>query len=142
MLPSQGEQIPALDPNTENCFVCGPKNSLGLRVTFAREGATGSRATYVARPEHDGWPGLLHGGVTFSLMDEALGWALYFQGLHGVTARVEARFRRPIPTGCSLVIRAWTTAQRRRIVTARAEIRKEADDKTLLAEADATMYLG
>jgi acyl-coenzyme A thioesterase PaaI-like protein len=74
-------------------------------------------------------------------MDEALGWAVYFQGLFGVTAKTKARFRQPIPIGMNLVIRAWTVSQRRRIVTARAEIRVDANDEVLVAEADATMYV-
>ena len=130
-----------LKSKTKHCFACGPDNPLGLQVPFSPDGPTGSRALYTARAEHVGWPGILHGGVTFSLMDEALGWAVYFQGLHGVTARAETRFRRPIPVGTELIIRAWTLEQRRRVITARAETRINDEDKTLVAEVDATMYL-
>ena len=84
---------------------------------------------------------MLHGGVTFALMDEALGWAVHFQGLHGVTARADTRFRQPVAIGAKLIIRAWTLQQRRQLMTARAEIRLDNQDQTLVAEVDATMYL-
>jgi acyl-coenzyme A thioesterase PaaI-like protein len=84
---------------------------------------------------------MLHGGVTFTLMDEALGWAVHFQGLHGVTARADTRFRQPVAIGAKLIIRAWTLEQRRQLMTARAEIRLDNQDQTLVAEVDATMYL-
>ncbi|MBI1956171.1 MAG: hypothetical protein HYS38_07230, partial [Acidobacteria bacterium] len=60
---------------------------------------------------------------------------------YGVTARLEIRLRQTIPTGAKLVIRAWTIARRRQIVNARAEIRLDAPDNPLVAEANATMYL-
>jgi acyl-coenzyme A thioesterase PaaI-like protein len=75
------------------------------------------------------------------LLDEALGWAVYFQGLFGVTAKTEVRFRQPIPIGVKLIVKARTGSQRRRIVTARAEIRVDARDGVLVAEADATMFI-
>jgi acyl-coenzyme A thioesterase PaaI-like protein len=112
-----------------------------MQVPFVLDGPTGCRALYTARAEHCGWPGLLHGGVAFTLMDEAMAYALYFQGLYGVTARAETRFRQPVPVGTKLMIRAWTLGQRRRLVEARAEIRIEADDGALVAETTATMYL-
>jgi len=46
--------------------VCGIENPQGLHVPFTRDGDSGSRASYTARPEHVGWPNLLHGGVTTS----------------------------------------------------------------------------
>ncbi len=104
--------------NVRTCYVCGPDNARGLQVAFLADGA-----------------------VTFSLMDEALGWAVHFQGLYGVTARIDTRFRRPIPIGMRVVIKAWTIDQRRRIATARAEVRAEAEGQSLLAEADATIFL-
>ena len=110
-------------PKTNRCYVCGPENPGGLQVPFFADGPHGSRALYTARAEHGGWPGMLHGGVTFALMDEALGWAVHFQGLHGVTARADTRFRQPVPIGAKLIIRGWTLGQRRRLMTARAEIR-------------------
>jgi uncharacterized protein (TIGR00369 family) len=127
--------------DTTNCYVCGPQNSIGLQVSFARDGEHGTRAEYVARTEHCGWPGILHGGITFSLMDEALAYALYEQGLYGVTAKIQTRFRQPVPVGAKLVIRAWTIEQRRRLMDAHAEVRLDSDDGAIVAEADATMYL-
>ena len=133
--------VARLRRKTRGCYVCGAENAAGLHIPFDPEGDDGSVAAYTARREHEGWGGILHGGVTFALMDEALGWALYFHGLSGVTARVETRFRQPIPVGTRLVIRGWMTGRRRRIVTARAEIRDDSPERTLFAEADATMYL-
>jgi len=130
-----------LKAKTDDCFVCGRDNAGGLHVPFVSDGEHGSRATYTARAEHGGWPGLLHGGVAFALMDEALAYALYFQGLFGVTARVETRFRQPIPIGANLIVRAWTLGRRSRLLDARAEIRLEGEDSLLAAEATATMYL-
>lgn len=124
-----------------NCYVCGPDNPLGLRVPFSPDGEQGSQAEYIARPEHGGWKGILHGGVTFALMDEALGWALYFQKLPAVTARVETRFHKPIAVGAKVTVRAWVVKQRRRLFDAHAEIRLHGPENTLLAECDATMYL-
>ena len=136
-----GKPLPPLRWKTNKCFVCGPENPAGLHVVFAAEGETGCRASYTARAEHTGWPGIMHGGVAFLLMDEALAWALYFQGLYGVTAKVETRFRQPVSVGEKLVIQAWTLDRRRRLVDARAEIRIDGDDGPLVAEATATMYL-
>jgi len=130
-----------LDPSTRACYVCGPDNPSGLHVQFQAHGADGARADYSVRPEHCGWPDILHGGVTFALMDEALAWACSFQGLYGVTARVESRFRQPVHVGDNLVILGRTTGRRGRRVTARAEIHLDSDDGPVVAEADATMYL-
>ena len=143
-MPLEMEPTVRLLPKTNACYVCGPENASGLHVPFVADGAHGSRASYTARAEHCGWPGLLHGGVAFALMDEALAWALYFQGLYGVTARVQTRFRQPIASGTKLTIRAWTLEQNRRLVSARAEIRLDApngEGGALVAEANATMYL-
>jgi len=134
-------KITRVKPKTERCYVCGPENPGGLHVPFFRDGDHGCRALYTARTEHAGWPGILHGGITFALMDEGLGWAVHFQGLNGVTARAETRFRQPIPVGAKLVIRAWTIERRRQLMTARSEIRLDGEEQTLFAELDATMFL-
>src|SRR5260221_1747240 len=94
--------------NVRTCYVCGPDNARGLQVAFLADGAHGSRALYTARPEHEGWPGLLHGGVTFSLMDEALGWAVPFPGLYGVTPRIDTPFPRTLSLRMRTVIQAST----------------------------------
>ena len=133
--------MPLLGSKDSKCYVCGPDNASGLQVPFSCDGAQGSRAHYTARPEHGGWNGILHGGVTFALMDEAFGWSLYYQGLPAVTARVETRFHKPIAVGSKLIVKAWVVKQRRRLFDAHAEVRLDNPENTLLAEADATMCM-
>lgn len=140
-MPLEAEPRIPLNLRTNRCYVCGLDNAEGLHITFVQDGPNGARAEYTAREEHCGWPGLLHGGLAFTLMDEALAYALYFQELYGVTARIETRFRQPIPAGAKLIIRAWTVQQRRKLVDARAEIRLDSEHGVLVAEADAKMYL-
>ena len=130
-----------LSRNTQNCYVCGPQNASGLHIPFTRDGERGARGEYTARREHCGWPGILHGGISFALMDEALAYAIYFQGLFGVTARAETRFRELIQEGSRILIRAWVVEQRRKLVSAKAELRLNDEQGRLLAETDATMFL-
>src|SRR5262245_20343168 len=69
------------------CFVCGYENSVSLGVAFERDEAGGSRAVYVPRREHEGWPGILHGGALFAVLDDAAGWAARYSGRPSVTGR-------------------------------------------------------
>ena len=129
------------EKDTKICYVCGEENPLGLHVPFTRDGENGSRAAYTVRPEHVGWPGLLHGGLLFTLMDEAVAWSLYYGGLRGVTAKSEMRFRTPVTVGSSLVITASIVESARRVVRARAEAKRDEGNNQIVAELIATMYL-
>lgn len=112
---------------------------MGLGVCFEREAAFVARATYIAKQEHEGWNGVLHGGITCTLMDEAFGWCLYAEGIPSVTTRMETAFLKPIMRGMQVMIRSWVTEHRSRVFLTRAEIRTTDEAQTLCAEATATM---
>jgi uncharacterized protein (TIGR00369 family) len=123
------------------CFVCGADNASGLHVRFERDGEQGCRAEYVAAADHVGWPNLMHGGLIFTLMDEAVAWALCYAGLLGVTGKAEVRFRQPVTVGDRLIVTAAVVEHARRVVRARAEIRKADPSASIVADMDATMVL-
>jgi acyl-coenzyme A thioesterase PaaI-like protein len=66
-------------------------------------------ATYRPKPEHRGAPGLLHGGMAATCLDEtmaALGWAL--DRVRCMTATLELKYRRPVPLdGQPLTCVSW-----------------------------------
>lgn len=121
------------------CYVCGAENAAGLHVRFERAADGGSLAQYTARPEHVGWPDIIHGGLLFTLMDEAVAWAVIYAGQHAVTARAEARFRAPAKVGMPLVVRGTIADSTRRMLRARAEIREAGEGGAVIAELDAVM---
>jgi uncharacterized protein (TIGR00369 family) len=121
------------------CYVCGQGNARGMQLQFEHTGPFTAEARTISLQDHEGWSGILHGGVTFTLMDEAFGWCLFYEGISAVTAKVETRFVKPVPTGTPLRVRAWVTAERRRLFTASAEVVSDDDDATCFAEATATM---
>lgn len=87
----------------------GPRG-LGLRFRLRPPGMPlGVVAAFTPRPAHCGAPGVLHGGVAATCLDEAMaavGWAV--DGVHCVTATLELRYRRPVPVdGRSLTVEAW-----------------------------------
>lgn len=120
------------------CFGCGGENPIGLRLDFSlRDG--GVEADFTAGELHQGWSGIVHGGILFSLMDEAMGYAFFLRGINGVTARAETFFRRPAPIGRPLRVRASVARENRRLIETRASI--SLDDGTVLAEGKALMYV-
>lgn len=122
-------------PNSQMCFVCGLENPIGLRLSFYEDDDSQVTTTWTPREEHQGYPGLLHGGITAALLDEALGRTVINRDLWVVTAKMEIRYRNPIPIGEPLSVVAEVTRISKRIVEARGELRLS--DGRIGAEANA-----
>lgn len=123
-----------IKPPSPRCFACGPENPIGLRLHFEEKDG-GVEALFKPTRDHEGWTGLIHGGIVSTLLDEAMAYALYFAGLAGLTARMEARFRRAIAPGEELRVCARITDARRGVVDAEAFLTRS--DGVVVAEATA-----
>ncbi len=117
------------------CFACGEKNERGLHMQFRREGAR-AVCDYTPCEYQQGYPGRMHGGLVATLLDEAMGWAVYGAQQWGATARLSVRFRRPVDLTQKLRIEAWITQNRSRLLELKGEVRD--DSGALLAEGEGT----
>ncbi len=96
-----------LDPATfgreQPCFGCSPTHPTGFRLEFERDGDE-VRTRFTPRAEHQGPPGLLHGGLAMTLADELAAWTIvaHKQRL-GFTAAAETRFHKPLYVGREVV---------------------------------------
>ncbi|MDO8964004.1 MAG: PaaI family thioesterase [Coriobacteriia bacterium] len=81
------------------CMVCGTENPAGLGARFYNLEDGELVAVFTPRPEHQGYPGRLHGGIASTLLDEAMGRALNIADpeAFGVTVELNVRFRKPVP---------------------------------------------
>lgn len=105
-----------------NCFGCGRSNPFGLQLYFeALDGRV--EAEFTPEQKHQGFPGIVHGGITATLLDEAMGWASYASGIHALTAKMETKFRAPIPLGSPVRVIGELMQDKGRLLLARAEIR-------------------
>jgi len=101
--PAPGEVIPS---HYRWCYGCGEDHPSGLHMQlFAGEGMD-TYGTFVVTDLHQGAPGLAHGGLLTTAMDEVLGSLNWLLAKPAVTAHLECDFRRPAPVGSRLEMRA------------------------------------
>ena len=100
--PAPGERMP---PHHPGCLGCGDLPH-GLRIETWAEDGLAVRSRFLVRPEHQGGPGLIHGGLLVAAFDESLGFLPPLVRRGAVTAHLETDFRRPIPVDTELWIRA------------------------------------
>jgi uncharacterized protein (TIGR00369 family) len=115
------------------CYACGVQNEQGLHMEFRRQGDR-AICDYTPCDYQQGYPGRMHGGIVATLLDEAMGWAVYGAAQWGATARLNIRYRRPVRLDVPLRVEAWVVNVRTRLIELRAELRDDAG--TLLAESD------
>lgn len=100
VMPRRHPQAPAagepMHPHHAHCLGCADVPG-GLRVEAWAEEGMGVRARFRARPQHQGGPGVLHGGILVMALDEALGFVPALVHRSAVTARLETDFRNPVP---------------------------------------------
>jgi acyl-coenzyme A thioesterase PaaI-like protein len=126
------------DLNEGFCFGCGQNNPMGLKLHFTRDGET-IRAEFTPDKMHQGWPGLLHGGILGTLLDEAMSNVAYATGNTCLTASIEIRLRQPVKVALPLVISAWITRQRKKIIETAGKVCLE--DGTIIAESTAKQFI-
>ncbi len=120
----------------QRCFVCGQRNPLGLHLVFRLDNNT-VVADFQPREEHQGFPGVIHGGIVAALLDEALGRTSVLGNNREwtMTGRLEVRYRRYVPYGPLLRVRASLDTERRRMQQASGVLTLADDERVVLAEA-------
>src|SRR5579862_9900832 len=106
----------------QGCFGCGARNLIGLQLVFRQEGDE-IVTEFTPGQQYQGFPGVLHGGVVATLLDETLSRTASAVGRWMMTARLDIRYRRAAPVGETLRATARATTARSRIVTATGEAR-------------------
>jgi acyl-coenzyme A thioesterase PaaI-like protein len=126
------------DLNEGFCFGCGKNNPIGMKLEFVKDG-DGIRTQYKPDKMMQGWPGLLHGGIVATLLDEVMSNVAYATGKTCLTAEMNLRQRKPIDINETLVISAWITRHRSKIIETAGKICLK--DGTVVAESTAKQFI-
>lgn len=116
------------------CFACGKDNPIGLQLRF-KYGETSNivQASFTPLEVHQGYPGIMHGGLVTTLLDEAMAKVINFRGITAVTATLEVKFRNPVPLGVPLKVVGKLIDEKARRCAIQAWVENE--EGTVLAEA-------
>jgi acyl-coenzyme A thioesterase PaaI-like protein len=127
-------------PNSLDCFVCGVENESGLRARFQNDGPGRVRVETRICKQHQGYPGIAHGGVLAALLDETMGRVLLTQDdtRFFFTAKMELRYKSNVPLETDLVISGRLLKDRGRTAMVEGDI--TLPDGTRAVEATATMF--
>ena len=127
----------SLQPNSRMCFICGLENPVGLKLRIYQTAPGEIETTYTA-PEHfQGYPGVLHGGIVATILDEISGRSMMGDPSAPrfmFTAKLEVKYRKNVPTGKALKIVGKAGKSKGRMAEGWAGIYDE--EGNLLAEAN------
>jgi acyl-coenzyme A thioesterase PaaI-like protein len=136
--PASGSRIPS---HFAHCFGCGEKHPTGLHLVAHVGNAMDITAEFVVSENHQGAPGLAHGGLLSLAFDEALGKLMWLLRAPAVTARLETDFMKPVPMGSKLFITAEITGQVSRKVYCSAVGRLNSPDGEIAVRAAALFVI-
>ena len=126
------------DLSESMCFGCGQNNPIGLKLNFQWDGKT-AKTEFTPTEFHQAWPGIVHGGIITSMIDEAMAYACRFGGMNCVTGKMQIKFRRPATIGEPLIITGSVTKKEKRWIWTKASV--SLPDGTLVAEGTATQFV-
>lgn len=124
--------------NSRMCVMCGLDNAYGVRAPFytMEDGSVVTLFKY--RPEHQSYPGRVHGGLITAMLDEMGLRSLWAKEggefTYGVTTSLQTKYRKPVPYDVQLLGRGIITKDTAHFCTSRCTI--SLPDGTLLADAE------
>jgi acyl-coenzyme A thioesterase PaaI-like protein len=136
--PEIGTKIPS---HFGHCFGCGELHPTGLHLVAHAGADADLTAEFTVTENHQGAPGLAHGGLLSLAFDEALGKLMWLIRAPAVTARLETDFLKPVPMGTTLHITARITGQVNRKVYTAAEGRLGGPDGEIAVKAAALFVI-
>ena len=124
-------------PNSRMCFICGLENPVGLQLKIYEVEPGVIETTYTAPEHYQSYPGILHGGIVATILDEISGRSFMgdpSQPRFMFTAKLEVKYRKNVPIGTPLRIVGKAGKTKGRMAEGWAGIYDEAG--TLLAEGN------
>ena len=125
--------------NSKYCFVCGIKNTNGLKLVLESE-MEGRVSGKISIPsKFEGWPGIIHGGILSAILDESAGRAIeteVYPKQTFLTGTLTVHFRHPAPSETPLLVEAELVRRKGRVAVAKSTIMDES--RLVLAEAEGT----
>ena len=101
---SDFQEPPRTDGGVALCAACRRTGACRLGLSTEVLGADDvARFDIVCPPEHEGGPGVAHGGWTAAVLDEVLGHVPLLHGTLSVTKKLEVEYLRPVPVGRRVV---------------------------------------
>lgn len=119
--PGPGTPVPS---HYRWCFACGLDHDAGLRMRITAGEGLSVHGEFVVTAHHQGAPGLAHGGVISTALDEILGSLNWLLNEPAVTGRLEVDFTRPVPVDSTIAVEAEVLGVSGRRVYARAVARQ------------------
>ena len=118
------------------CFACGVENPVGLHLRFYDNGRDEVFSDFTIADHHQGYPGIAQGGIVAAILDEVGGRTVMIADpmRFFVTARLDIKYRQPVPVEKPLRAVGRLVKLRERLATATAEILSAQGE--ILAEAE------
>ena len=125
------------DTDYQRCYVCGQQNPFGLQLYYRNEGSQ-IVTEFTGEERHQGFPGVVHGGILAAILDETMGRVSVLEHRWVMTGRLELRYRAPAPLHVPLRITALTTDSRARMIRVRGIVARADDPTVICCEAEGT----
>lgn len=124
----------------QKCFVCGPKNSIGLGLSFRIEDNV-CKSSFTPGEFHCGYDGVTHGGIVFSVLDDVMANWIYLNGIRAYTAKCDIRYKDSLAIGTPVVLEGHCIKQRGRLIEMQGKM-MNASTMQLVAETRASFMVG
>lgn len=127
-------------PVSTQCFVCGVSNPVGLKLKFYQTAPREVTAECKIPEKYQGYPGIVHGGIVASILDEIAGRAFMGVGENPrfmYTAKMQVRYRRNVPVDQPIRLVGRQIKDRGRMATAEGVVYDQ--DGNRLAECESLL---
>lgn len=110
---------------SKNCLVCGVQNPFGLKTKFYELENKEIVAYFTPHTYLQSYPGILHGGISATILDETIGRAImahYGQESFGVTIELNLKYKKPVPLDVELKVIGRIVSDKGRIFEGTGEL--------------------
>ena len=122
---------------SKNCLVCGIENDFGLKTKFYETENKELIGIFTPHDKLQSYPGVLHGGISATILDETIGRAIMMYGgqsMFGVTIELNVKYKKPVPLGVELKVIGRITQDKGRIFEGTGELLLPSGEVAVSAE--------
>ena len=128
-----------LRSDANHCFVCGPRNPIGLKLNFRLEDDI-CHSEFTPGADHCGYDQVTHGGIVFSALDDVMANWLFLKGFRAFTAKCDIRYRDALPIGTKVRLEGRCIKQKARLTQMKGLMIRN-DTNELVAETEAAFMM-